>query len=295
MRTVKILSIAERDAFRGFTTAPLRKLLCDVENVGQSLAVGALAWPSPIGLALVEFGREEHPVLRSIAVAKSYRRQGVGRALLCEVEDELRRRGESAVVVQVFLLGKEPAVELSGLMASVGWSDMEPVGVFCKTTYTLLLNAPWARYHSFPANFDIFEWADLSPEEKRLFVGENRGPSWFPEQLNPFTRGDLVHVPTSVGLRYRGELIGWCVTYAFGPTDLTVSSLFVKAEFQPRGYAIRLLAYAIHHAHDCGREDISFNVGIGMTGMLQFFRRHMTPYVTSARTLFRGVTPLQKM
>ncbi len=295
MQTVKILSPADREAFRGFTGAPLRNLLCDADEAKQSLAVGALAWPSPIGLALVEFEREEHPMLRSIAVARAYRRQGVGSALLSEVENELRRRGACAVVVQHFVQGTDPSEAVSGLLASVGWSPMQPVGVFCKTTYSLILNARWVHYHTFPPNFETFEWADISAEEIKLFVGEDRGPSWFPEQLNPFTRRDLVHVPTSVGLRYRGKLIGWCVTYAYGPNDLTVASLFVKAEFQPRGHAIRLLAYAIRHGHDCGREDMSFNVGMGMTEMLRFFRRHVTPYLTSVSTLFRSVTPLRKV
>ena len=294
MQIVKVLSPTEREAYRGFTTAGLRKLLCDPEEMPKSLAVGALAWPSTIGLALVELGRGEYPILRSIVIAKPYRNGGMGKALLREVEAELRREGAKAVVVEQLIEADEPAGTLTGLLKSVEWSPMRASGLFCETTYELILNARWVHYHTFPPGFETFRWADLRADEKDLFVAADRELCWYPELLNPFTHRELVHLPTSVGLRYRGELIGWCVTYAYGANDLTVASLFVKAEFQPRGHAIRLLAYAIEQGRGCGRENMSFNVSMTMTGMLQFFRKHVKPYLTSARWLFRSVTPLER-
>ena len=291
MYVIKTLEVGERGSFAHLTAKSLRSLLDDAARHEQYLAVGAFAWPCPVGFAFVELGRQEGPLLRSVAVARPYRRQGLGRSLLKAVGQELVDRGFSKVEAQQFTSESASQTELSALLAATGWSAMRVTGLFCESNYDLIAQAPWVRHGTFPPGFETFPWAALSAEE-RCRTLDTTTESWFPPQLHPCLREEHIHLPTSVGLRHQGKLAGWCITHAVGADGLLVASLFVRAELQARGHAIRLLAYAIRAAANSGRTQLHFNVGVGMTGMLSFYDKHMKAHVTRARLLHQSVTSL---
>lgn len=271
------------DLFSGLTTRSIRETLLEGGKDADRIVVGAYAWPSPAGLAVAEMQQDGSATLRSISVLAAYRRCGIGAGLLRHLKQAAHERGVRALSIEH--LGSEPLKpEVLRLLARSGWPAFTKAGVQCITTHTLLREAPWMKHAHFPRGFETLPWREISGRELDAMRQEQQQDPWFPERLNPFRQIDSIDLPTSQALRYEGRIVGWCVNRRTAPRDLYCSSLFVRRELQPRGHAIRLLAYTLRNLDGMQIEKTCFDVSAMMQGMMAFFEKHMLPYTTAVRT-----------
>jgi GNAT superfamily N-acetyltransferase len=281
MYSLKILCEEEASGFGGFTFPYYRSMLGEMLRGGRMIAIGAVAPSEAVGLVVAELKESNRiATVCSIAVAPQQRRKGIATALLRQVESELVAHGcRLAEVIYMAERPSTPAVE--GLLKKNGWLPANLRLMICTSDFDLLSRAPWMRQTDFPATFEIFPWKELTDRERAHILKSQENEPWFPEALSPFAHQDTIERLCSFGLRYNGQVIGWCIVHQLGADTLRCGALFVGKEFAPQGRAIALLARSILATRETGRRNFIFNVSFQRPRMIQFVRRRMAPYLKS--------------
>jgi GNAT superfamily N-acetyltransferase len=281
MFSLKTLSEEEVTGFSEFTFPYYRSVLGEMSTGRRMIAVGAVLFLKAIGLVLAEVKESSRKaVICSIAVAPPQRRTGVATALLQRIEHELIVRGcESAEVI--YMAERPSTVAVEGLLRKSGWPVANSRLMICNGDFDHLTKAPWMKHTNFPAAFEVFPWEHLTERERVEILDVQQKETWFPEVLSPFAHEDQIYPGCSLGLRWHGKVIGWCIVHKFGADTLRCSSLFVGKEFAAQGRAVTLLARSIHASCRAGRPNIIFDVSFQRPRMIQFVQRRMAPYLKS--------------
>lgn len=284
MYSLKLLTGQDVGCFSDLTFPYFRSRLTQESFSSRMLAVGAVLSGQPVGLVLAELKSDPRVAeIDSIDVIAQQRHVGIGTALLLRIERELVARGCSwAEIAYVTERPFTPIVE--GLLRKTGWPEPAPRATICKTDYDQLSHAPWMKRIDFPAPFQVFPWKDLTTRERADILESQACAEWFPEALNPFVKERVVDPMVSLGLRYRGQVVGWFIAQQVSEDTLSGGPLFVKKEFEARGRAISLLAQAIHASRNAGRRKFIFGVSFERPLMIRFVQNRMARYLTSIQT-----------
>ena len=105
---------------------------------------------------------------------------------------------------------------------------------------------------------------------------------WFPDQLNPFQDEAFIEPLNSLGLRYKGEIVGWMITHRTARDTIRYTAIYIREDLQEFGLAIPLLIESIKR--QVGNEEdpvdkATFIAFMEMKAMVRFVRRYMAPYV----------------
>ncbi len=267
--------------YRSFTFPTHANLLSQTERP-EVVAIGLERAGRPIGLGLGMRGNSEaySGDILSLAVAAEYRTQGYGSALLNRLECRLQQKGACFASLQ-YMSHQKSTPYLERMLRSAGWEEPVHRQLFCASTYTRILKAPWMRFRTLPDGFETFSWpAGLQDSEWKRLTGEGGRASWFPELLNPLHSVEDIDGENSLGLRFRGDLVGWLIAFRIAPTTVRYQKLFIKDEFQKQGLAIRLLAMGIYPLPSTGVDSAVWDVIPTSKNMLNFVERGLRPYCT---------------
>jgi GNAT superfamily N-acetyltransferase len=187
---------------------------------GPAFAIGVEADGRPAGLALAHFVQPKAVRVVALTVEKSLRGLGVGRQLYSRLEAELVARG--VTVADVLAANPHPFLEKSG------WQP----GARIATVYTFskrVGEAPWLLSPIASSSYELFPWLSHGPEDREhaLRLMENDPVA---RKLDPFTDPTRVFGPSSKGIRYGGELVGWCVTHRLTSGVLQYSSVYMASK-----------------------------------------------------------------
>jgi GNAT superfamily N-acetyltransferase len=259
----------------------------------RAIAVGATHVGQPVGLALAQAGDgQREAVLLSVAVLPGYRRLGIATALLQSLEEELHKRG--CLRIRGVYLGDLPsAAAVDRLLRKRGWQSPLLRMVVCRSDVPNFTKAPWMWSLHLPADYTFFSWHTLSGEERSwLLTQENQGLAYGTE-LSPFVEEDQLEPVNSVGLRYRGEIVGWQVTHRPLPDTIRYSRLFMRRDLCRLGRGIAVLAESIRrHCKSALAQEAPkgvFDIRVDNQSMLRFLERRLQPYLISS-TLSYGVS-----
>jgi GNAT superfamily N-acetyltransferase len=280
---VRAVEPAESTLLSALTFPYYDRLLRTVGSEPRTLALGAYLLGRPVGLVLGEGGGAGPSVgtIRSIAVSPQYRRQGLGTALLACAEDLLLQLGCGVANMEWFADG--PAnTALEGLLRKRMWLPPKPYSLLCEADLDTMVRGPWMSLH-LPPDFEVFSWANLTHQDRTDMLARQFTEPWFPELLSPFPFGGAIEPVTSIGLRYRGDVVGWAITTHIRPDKVRFCVLFVREDLRFRGTALALLAHSIRRAETLSIRSWVFDVAFDNTPMLRFVRRSMAPFLRSIR------------
>jgi hypothetical protein len=240
-----------------------------------------------VGLALAQIDAQDgsSAELRSVALAADHRGIGVGKRLVCAVEDELKRLGCSWLGA-TFPDDNAEAVRLESLFRSAAWADPRPLRLLCKARVASLTQAAWTRM-SYPSGFEIFPWKDLTPSERADILDRQSRQPWFPELLSPFRAENRVHRNASLGLRCDRRVIGWCIGLEHGADAIWVDSLFAGNETAMHGRAIPLLGRFLHRLAGINIVETDWQVDRSNKPMVRFTERRLQPWSFYQRSTSR--------
>lgn len=278
---------AALESFKPFTFAGLIPLLAEADQNPRIVAVGASLGSDPVGLALAEIdamgsGSAE---LRSLALATDHRGIGVGKRLVCTVEEELKLLGCSWVGA-TFPDDNAEAVRMERLFRSAGWAEPRPLRLLCKATVASVIQAPWI-WMSYPSGFEIFSWKELTPSDRADILDRQSRQPWFPDLLSPFRAENRVHADASLGLRFDGRVVGWCIGLERAPDTIWVDSLFASNETAIRGGAVPLLGCFIRRLPGANIVETAWEVDRSNKPMVRYTERRLQPWCFSVRTTSR--------
>ncbi|MBI1299543.1 GNAT family N-acetyltransferase [bacterium] len=253
MLTIQLLDQTSIRPFVQLADSGLRRHLLRGADNADLRVWGASFWRQPAGVVIVEQkGDEAH--LLDLYVLPAYRRSGIGAALLAEAEKQIGEAGVPRMRTLYRCDEHRPAFE--ALLMKAGWAPLVHRSTIFWVSFQSILR-PWVTRFQFRPPYEVFLWSELTEHERAGLLAHGAAGDWYPPTLSPFHRPDDAWDPaTSVGLRYNGEVVGWCLTVREEKTVL-VEILFVDPPLQRLGRGFMLVAEAIRRKV-AGRDDYSY-------------------------------------
>jgi GNAT superfamily N-acetyltransferase len=279
------------EEYEGFTYPRYRQFLAGAPQV---VAVGASRWNEAVGLGL---GRvwEDRGVgsILSITVAPNHRLKGIGTTLLARLEEELKKECGCAEAVY---MGNIPSAEaVKRILDKRGWGPVRPRMMVCRSNLELILKAPWMHRSYLPPDFEIFPWIQLQQEERQK-IREQRDFR-YEVCFSPFIEDEEIEPVSSLGLRYRGDVVGWLITHVIPPDTLRFTRMFVRPDLQKRGRAISLLIESMARYKDGPIASVApngiFDIHVENRSMIEFAKRRLAPYMTDMYFSYGSVKMFQ--
>lgn len=270
------LSAANTIDYDAFTFPSIKERWQTHSQLGELFGFSAAVDGQMVGMAIADMLPETQIAeLISLLVLPNFRHQKIGQTLVKYLEKSLTESGCRTIIVK-YQVTPLTQTALEPLLDRLQWQPPESKFLLAKTTIEKLSQAPWLYKYPLPEAFEIFPWAALTQTEKQLLLTRKD----YPDALSPFSNDTRIEPLNSLGLRYKGEVIGWCLTHRVAPDTIRYSSFFVAKQYQKMGRGISLLAEAIKRQIASPVANVKFSVATDNAPMLQFFNRHLRPYVT---------------
>ena len=223
IHSVEVLDLYAHLAARNHIALALKSF-----DANKFVGIGAKAKDRPVGLLLgwIESGRA---TLGSVYVSKGFRRIGIATKLVAMAEESARDRG--AVRAFVNISPDSNSEPIRGVLKKNNWQP--PIRQRFLTATCCpemrLKDAPWLKKNFNDSRVEIFQWSELTDDEfKKLESAAASSDCWFPDMLSPLIDNTNLHQPTSLGLRFEGEVIGWLITNRVDDGPITFQTMFAK-------------------------------------------------------------------
>jgi len=282
--------IAPVDTFRAgfyehFTFPAYRRLLRG-PDAGR-IAMGLTDAGHAAGLALAEFAAEGEVVLRSIFVAEPLRRQGHGAALLAAVERSAREAG-STKLSAVWMAGQASSATLERLLDRQGWEPSQLRMHVLTSDLASIDRSRWLARARLEPGYELFPWTELTAQERGALLARQAADPIAPD-VWPFSSSPDIEPRSSLGVRHRGEVVGWVVNHPYDATTVRFTCSYMYDELQGRARLVAAYAASINRCREAGITKAIWTVPVSFPRMIAFSRRHLVPYATSL-TETRGST-----
>jgi hypothetical protein len=90
-----------------------------------------------------------------------------------------------------------------------------------------------------PQGYEILSWVDVTEAEREAIRVSHAREPWFAPDLLPFDFEAGLDPVTSVALRVRGQVLGWCLNHVVGDV-LRFTCRFVRRDLQQLGRILLL-------------------------------------------------------
>ena len=284
---LKALSSQERKTFMGFAPREfhwcLHQTLQSDEIKGTVLAFGAWKGDRPVGLALGY--AEEQPFLGkifSLWVEESHRQKKVGSALFEALMQTLKGIGCRHLVF-TYPAEIPTLTAIEHILKKHSW---EGPRVFIKRYKFdgFTFNPDWVnKPYQLQEGFEEFPWHTLKKSEMDK-IRHQIAQGHFEPLISPLGHDENIIEPlNSLGLRYKGEVVGWMVTHRIARDTIRYSSLYIQKGYPFRKNWIKLLSDAINLQRQSPVQWALFEINLQQvdTSWLNFVTQKLAPHAIS--------------
>lgn len=246
----------------------------------QPFAIGALSGGRPAGLAIGELPSDgaQPPELLSLFVDPDCRRGGIGTALVGAVEQEVARLGH-AEIATVYMTGKPGILHLERILAVRGWEEPQTRMVSVRFTMEVLQAAPWLSRYRLGPEYEIFSWCDLRGEEREELIDSQQKLHWIAHDLQPWDYEKSGYdEATSVGVRYKGKVVGWVINHRLSEDTLRYTCSFIHKSLGRLGRILPLYGESFRRTIRAGYRQGMFVTPLYHRGMAAFARKWFAPW-----------------
>lgn len=256
-----------------------------LEEVGDDLwAEGVSCHKDLVGLLLAEADyQNDCGNILSIFVIPKYRNRGVGKELITRVERQCKKRGLESI--EIVYTENNSTFSLENILKNRNWTPLRKRLKICRGLVKNIKDAAWLNYKITSSEYKVFPWKDFRDREKRELQKDQHRYPWYPLELCPFAEEDTIYYPSSFGLSHKGKIIGWMITNRLNSEIIRYSSLFIKQEFQGKGFAIYMLASAINNQiYMAEASEALFSIKADNEYMLKLAEKHLMPFLNSIKS-----------
>lgn len=256
-----------------------------------NVALGVELQGKPVGLVLAEYKKNQNQAnILSLIVDPEHRRQGLGTALLIQIEEILKKSGCQQLNL-IYKLNLMTSI-LEHMLQQQNWTPGSSYSLQCLTNRETMKHAPFLHRYTIPEKFTVFPWVELTAQERmKIEQGDNKLN--YPDELSPFSEGQIEAI-SSLGVRYQEEVIAWSIFHRMLPNCVVYKSLFVKPEFRSSCLGASLIAASLNR--QITDEAVTEGMVIFLeenTTMMKFLNRRLAPYLTSINRFWKSTKLLQ--
>ncbi len=249
----------------------------------QPLAIAAFGADAPVGLVLAEMGLGAGcvPEMLSLYVAAEWRNHGIGTTLVSALEQALVDEGCRRVTA-VYTTGKPGIAALERVLEKRRWSPPSTRTVVVRFTPEEAARTDWFGRFALPASdFEIVPWSTLTAEARAAIRRSHEERPWIARGLEPWRHDSYGFDPvSSLGLRYRGEVVGWVINHRLEPDVVRFTCSFVRGDLSRRGRILPLYTESIRRLAKTGCRWCTFVTPVEYKEMIEFIHRRCARYVS---------------
>lgn len=285
------LNVSQLQSYEELTLPKFHDCLYSKQVISntQSIVVAAYVDQRPVGLILASFYKALRIAeIHSLYVLEQYRRHKIGEKLLRTMQEELSK--ENCMLATFLYSAEDPsATLLEKIFGKLNWPEPRIYIIRC-TFDGRAFNPPWLHqeYH-YPEGFEVFPWTELTTAEKSTLIRQME-QGVIQQAVNPFQDEEIIEPLNSLGLRYKGEVVGWMLTHRMAPDTIRYTSLYVQRQLHLKGPAIFLLCESIKRqvASDVPWAILEVNVMHTELSWLKFLKRRLMPYAVSVENVMQA-------
>lgn len=251
MVEIRRLSLSELTEEESQAVAPLlaSSRVSISKNSSRTAAFFAFSEGKPIGVLIANyFPAIYQSLIAHFFVLPESRGKGVGTLLMTHLMSYLKAEKIRSIELH-YNASSETAGSLTELLKNTGWKP--PSLLTTRYFFDLhLFNPHWLTHPpKLHPDETLFPLTDLTQEEtQQLRRWEKENP--LIQQVSPFEKNYELEKLNSLGLRSKGELIGWIAAHRVEKNVIRYSSLYLHSEHRGTGSAISLLAASIQKHKD---------------------------------------------
>lgn len=286
----EILSPSEAARFQAMTFPAYRHLLAlqpcfrhpeenDPRQI-QPLAIGAWESGEPAGLLVAELPVEKggDPELLSLFVPSERRGRGIATALVERLEQEIERR-EFHKLVAVYMTGKPSIEAVERILEKRRWQPPETRMVSVKFDLEKLSEAAWLRRYKLGPEYEIFPWVELGDQERDEIRESHEKLGWIAADLLPWDYEKTGVEPlTSVGVRYKGKVVGWVLNHRLSEDTIRYTCSFIHKSLGRLGKIVPLYGESFRRSRQAGFAQGMFVTPLYHKGMAAFAKKWFGPW-----------------
>jgi GNAT superfamily N-acetyltransferase len=242
----------------------------------------------PVALALAELQDHEAASaaqLLSVFVEPEMRGGGLAGRLVQAVEQGAVDRGATRLTA-TYTAGRSGVGRMERILADRGWQSPRAVSLSVRASVSAVLEAPQLderRMRVVRRGLEFFPWAELDPAEAERVRRSDAERCWIEPSLAPW-KYDLRKVHrSSLGVRYRGEVVGWIVNHEVLPGVIRIAVGYMRPDLARRGRTLALYRESIEIMRETGCREYSFVTPMTYPPMIQFIRRWLAPFTLAIR------------
>lgn len=232
------------------------------------------------GLAVADLPIEPSAPARllSVFVVPELRRRGIGALLVEAVEEMLAETGRDRLET-IYTVGKPAISWMERIFDRRGWSEPQTRMISIRLDVVLAKTAAWPWRQRLPRGWEIFEWKDLTDDERRRIRETNRQERWIPPDLEPWRHDSGGFEPrTSLGIRKDGEIVGWNIAHLMPDGTLRFTCSFIRKPLGRRGRILPLYTESFRRMIEAGLRYATLTVPLHHEGMAAFSKRWIGPW-----------------
>jgi hypothetical protein len=206
-----------------------------------------------------------------VFVAPAARARGVAGGLIGNVEEAVRGRGFGEIRT-VYMTGGPGIAYLERALARRRWAPPETRMLVVRTGMEDALSLPWRELKV--RGFEYFPWTEMTEEDVRELKASHQRTGWIADDLRPWHYDRATMEPTSsIGIRYRGEVVGWVLNHPLSGDTLRFTCSFIRGDLARRARILPAYMESLRRARDAGFTRLMFTVPMHHPGMAAFAMR----------------------
>ncbi|MGH7338202.1 MAG: GNAT family N-acetyltransferase, partial [Myxococcota bacterium] len=266
----------------------------------QPFALAARLGDRTVGLALGELPLSvvSRPELLSLFVEPGFRNRGIGRRLVEAAEREVAVAGGGELTA-VYTAGRPSIPAVERILWKRAWEAPEPRTVsvrFAPADFLATELFSERRMAALGARLELFAWRDLGAAEKAAIRASDERHRWITPMLAfwRFERAGFDEL-SSIGARYKGEVVGWVINHALGPDAVRFTCSFLRKDISRRGRIVPLYRESLARLVEAGCQRCSLVTPVEYPNMVRFNSRWIAPFAEFGGETRGARTPLQAL
>jgi predicted GNAT family acetyltransferase len=231
----------------------------------------------PVGLGIGEIDQHKDSAeILSLFVESGHRNRGVATQLLQYIERKMKTKGCHHMSIN-YLSGKPTTPALERVLQKCFWAEPQVDEIICKGHIDSGIRMPWVKKEDyFDNSYEIFPWSSITEEE---IISIQAQKDDIPHDLYPLQYMGNMEGLNSIGLRYRGDVIGWLISHRIAPDTIRFTCSYIRQDLQKIGRNLGLMAEGIKRQYKARVPYIIWTTPMHHQGMVEFTKRRISPFL----------------